>query len=535
MDFTKTFCKPGSCVTAVPAGLQLVLEYNEHGLFNKFYIGWNSDLKISSEKELDDQTYADLFYKIKDFVPATISTKGGTTWIYGVLYSTVIPCDDGNIPNCLIDSYIKMILENGRFTFYGGYVTSLAVSFQGPLIIQNFLKVSKFNPMPQVIVPLNLTDDTIDAMTHYGKVSFDRDYIAGFFVFEELSCRYASMDLVQLTVAKEPTLWIDQAGFWKGTIESASGVQAGFNYSVILHYGIEKGTTVLLQNMDTDPEVITTRMGSSARIIPLQANEDVKCPICKKICKLGAFENPFKCDDPHCMSHEYPAVRHMLNCFKMSEMSYYGQYKDLLDSKSLLCVTDVFTLPQYKDAEITTTLANLLYAMMGTQVRYEVLERFANKCSNKVETLKYYLNNPLRIETDLDVVDNEVVKVVKWLEDPYNVTTITTMLDIVKVAESEKKFDGDPIFRGNRFVLTGLFKRGDIKEVESILRSYAAQVSTSIELGDQLPNAVIIGGMNEGISGQVIQKAKIHHIPVIDEDDFFERYQIDRDMRENLL
>ena len=98
-----------------------------------------------------------------------------------------------------------------------------------------------------------------------------------------------------------------------------------------------------------------------------------------------------------------------------------------------------------------------------------------------------------------------------------------------------QKFDGDPIFRGNTFVITGKFKRGDYPEIQSILMSYAANVVPDIEPGQKLPDIVITGSLNDGISGKIIQKARLHNIPIVEEDVFFTQYEIDQDLANNLL
>jgi hypothetical protein len=226
----------------------------------------------------------------------------------------------------------------------------------------------------------------------------------------------------------------------------------------------------------------------------------------------------------------------MLKVFGLVELNY-DEYVDLVKDKTIQCMTDVLALPKYKDIEIKTSLANALSAVVPTSAapNSDILERFANKCNNSAETVCYYLDNPLRIETDLDIVDPIIRRFVSWLEDPYNVSTVKTILDIVKIEARKKKFEGDPIFRGNSFVLTGKFSRGDYQEIASILESYDAKVMPSFEQGEKLPNAVITGSLNDGISGQVIQKARLHNVPIVDEDDFFTRYEIDDDLARNLL
>ena len=83
-------------------------------------------------------------------------------------------------------------------------------------------------------------------------------------------------------------------------------------------------------------------------------------------------------------------------------------------------------------------------------------------------------------------------------------------------------------------MLTGKFKRGSYKEIASILESYQANVLPDVDIFDK-PDAVVVGGTNEDISGHIVQTAKKFHIPVVDEDQFFKMYGIDADLTANLL
>ena len=98
-----------------------------------------------------------------------------------------------------------------------------------------------------------------------------------------------------------------------------------------------------------------------------------------------------------------------------------------------------------------------------------------------------------------------------------------------------QKFDGAPIFRGNTIAVTGKFRRGDYSEIKSILSSYAANVVPSIEMGHKLPDVVLVGSLNEGISGEMMHKAKTHNIPIRYEDSFFAQFEIDKDLAEHSL
>lgn len=539
MKFSKTFCKPSSTVTVVPVGLPIKLQYNQFGLLQKFTVGFSLDLDPQYEdSDVGTFNYNAAFAKIKQIVPTTISTSGGTTWVYGVLYTDRIPCSEGMLPQALFKDYIKDIINGGKYEFYAGYVHSLAASFKGPLVIRNFLAASKFDMLPQIIVPLTMTDETLQHMMNPGTYPFNYAFIGGFFIFEELSCRYVGGNLLQINVTNKVSPFVDSDGYLKGEVVTESGRKYTFNYSAIIRHGVEKGCTLLVERESESSclTITSTRVGVGAEKVIDNSLHEVKCPICKKKYMVGGTDAPVQCDDPHCLSHAYKDALKMLNTLGLPTMSY-NSFRSLVDSKNIICLTDLLELPPCKDIDVKVSMATAMYAVIPTSVvpNYDILERLANKVNNSIETLTYYLENPLRIETDLDIVDPMVKKLADWLKDPYNVSTITTILSQVDIDAKLQKFDGAPIFRGNTIAITGRFKRGDYPEIESILKSYAAEVVPSIEPGDKLPDVVIVGSLMDGISGQLIQKAKTHHIPIQYEDEFFEAYEIDKDLAQNLL
>ena len=541
MKFTETFCRPNSVVTIIPVGLQTILQYNEHGVLQKVMFGFEGvDLTTHPQGSItveSEQLYKDAFEKVGRVVPTIISTKGGTTWVFGVLHSDAVPCDDGILPAALASSYIKKLASGDKFSFYAGYAHSLAANYQGPVVIRNFLSMSGFNVLPHVIVPVNLTTDTIAAAMNPSQFPFDHSYIDGFFIYEGVGCRYAGLGLKQITAKATPELDIDTDGYWKGTVESVDGAdKIKFSYSAILRHSVKKGATLLLQKDGSTYNILATRIGTAAQLMVSDTPREVKCPVCGKICILGRDDTPFQCDDPNCLSHSYPDATKLLRFLDLEPLEY-EDYRKAVDKHDIQCLTDVLELPQYRDIEIETTLACALGAVVPASVvpNFDILERFANKCNNSIDTVKYYLKSPRRIETDLDIVDPMVVRFIRWIDDPYNVTTVTTILDRVKIVEKHAKFEGTPIFRGNKIAVTGKFKRGDLHEIESILRSFQAEVVSSIELGEDLPDVIVTGSLRDGISGQMIQKARAHNIPIQDEDSFFAYYELDEDMAQNLL
>lgn len=537
MKFAKTFCKPSACVSAIPVGLPVTLRYSEHGLLQNYGIGFNPQLD-ENYSEMDVSTLdPKVFAAIKKLVPQSISVKGGTTWIYGVFYSDEIPCDEGLIPRALYQSYLDDLVNKKHFEFYAGFVKSYAAEFRGPLIIKNFLIAEKFNVLPQVIVPAVMTQDTMNSMTNKSSFPFHHDFYTGFFVFEEMNCRFASAMLHQFKVANKIEPFVDQDGFLKGEIETSKGLKYKISYSSILYRSITKGSIVLNEtNEDGSISILACRANETTEIAPSSSPKSVKCPVCKKMYTVGTSDDPVQCDDPHCLSHLYQDACNMLDRLQLVPMTY-EEYKSAVSNKDIICLTDILDLPKYKDVEITTSIANAIYSITPVSAvpDFDIIDKFVNRCDHDIETVKYYLNNPLYIETVLDIVTPLAAKFMKWLGDPYNVSSVLTIFSHVNLTSSDHMFEGDPIFRGNVIAITGRFKRGDHPRVSSIIRSYAATVVTSIEPREKLPDVVITGALNDGISGQMIQKARVHNIPIIDEDDFFSQYEIDQDLQNNLL
>ena len=102
----------------------------------------------------------------------------------------------------------------------------------------------------------------------------------------------------------------------------------------------------------------------------------------------------------------------------------------------------------------------------------------------------------------------------------------------INLVESEKKFDGAPIFRNKTICLTGTFIRGSMSEIAAILHSYSANVVFQFT---NIVDCVLVGGTNENIDGKIVRDAKALNKAVMAEDDFFKRYEIDSDISSNLV
>ena len=104
--------------------------------------------------------------------------------------------------------------------------------------------------------------------------------------------------------------------------------------------------------------------------------------------------------------------------------------------------------------------------------------------------------------------------------------------DHIIITKTNRKFDGIPMLRNKTIAITGIFNHGSLQEVASILNSYSANVVFG-NCHEKI-DCVIVGNINENVDGSLINRARDENIAVFTESEFFARYDIDSDLRENL-
>ena len=162
------------------------------------------------------------------------------------------------------------------------------------------------------------------------------------------------------------------------------------------------------------------------------------------------------------------------------------------------------------------------------------LTKFCNRCKNNYKTIKYYLDSPVKIYTELDM--NVSRRFASWLSIPRNIVELDTIInsDQIEILVKDKvmSFDGAPIFRNKTIFITGTFRHGSLDEIKAILESYSATVVTDF---DEYIQCVLVGDIKDGIEGQAIVAARELHLPIMNESEFFAKYEIDADLEKYLL
>lgn len=519
MFATKTVCRPGAYIEAVPAGLLATLQFNHNGLLEKILLQTET-----GEEEAEKQ----LFTLLASFAPTSIGLTGATTWVNGVFYIPDIPHAAGHIPYCLYDEYKQMLMAGKPFTFYASNVKSNASSIKGPMIVRNWLQMSKFTVLPGIVVPQNFTEDTLKMLFNTSTVKFVYPYLSGYEIFENLEARYVPEDLYQ-TQIKSLSVKMDQFGEVKGHLTTATG-KIIVPYADAVMFDAQCGSSILFVRGSS--KILSARKYDDKHRERL--TRSYECPICHKMYTVP-LSGPTFCDDPDCASRMYPQICRMTATFKLPTLDP-DDFLELIKDKQLLTLSDVLDLDVYKDLQFEASIAEVLAAVTPVEVCADtsVFDKIAHACSQNIKTLMYYLTNPDRMVMELKVASIPGQRFAEWLKLNSNILTIEALLS--RVSLKTKDFvipDAAPIFRGRKFILTGTFRRGNYSDIVNILSNYGAEVITDI---DERPDCILVGAMLSNIDGNILRKGEIAGIPKFDEDEFFVTHQIDEDMaRSNLL
>lgn len=519
--FAKTFCKPGSYLTIVPVGLRATLQYNANGVLEKIFKGYSEDKSNVTSELLD-------VVKKSKLVPLTVPVKGGTSWVEGVFYTSKLFEASGILPMC-VESDIQLDMQSNpeNYMFYAGNVDSLAASFKAVLTIRNWLKMSKFNVLPMYMIPDKLTNEAFIKMVNNDRYPFNFPLISGYMIFEGTDYRYQPLNLIQKIVA-DVARFTDSSGYIKATVKDSNDTASVYHYTDVLKYGINKGS--MLVSKTNGHLIYSNTQQKSPKV------NKITCEWCGNVF-MSPDGGPVSCSDPHCVSRLYPHAVRMLNTFGLPLIEY-DKFKKYIDKKKLMCLTDVLLLPEYASCMIAVPLAKLLQSVVPVEVCADPSEfmKISYLCNHSSKTLRYYVDNPDRLRIEMSSQMNSLMlkRLVDWVSEPYNTTTVLTLLDSdqINIIETDKKFDGAPIFRGKTIAITGKFSHGDSSEIVSILKSYSADVTIGIT---GKADCLVIGDLIENIDGRSIQLARENNIPTFSETQFFAQYEIDDDISANLL
>lgn len=529
----KTVLRSGQFVTLIPLGLPMTLRYNAKGILEKVYRGYGE-----GKADITEGTFDALFHS--KLVPSSISIKDGDTYVEGVLLSNKLypgngPCEDtwgDSIQN-------EVIVDIRNLHFAAGNAYSYAAStFRDINATRRWFKMSAFDVLPGFLVPaglnelnlLKLVEAQINTCSPELKsyLNSKTPLISKYMVVSSGQASYIDSGLMQYSISRTST-YTDEYGALYVNVQ-AKDFSLKVPYSTAVKFMLRRGVNIIL---DSRKKLLYSYASDGDILKPYDTT--IRCSWCGKLFAVGAFGDETICSDPHCLSRQYKDVQHMCVSLGVPHPNF-EEYQKLCKEKQILWLPDLFELPQYQTTQVSCTLLELLDAAIPVFAvpNRSVLEMLSNRCSNNVETLRHYLSHPDRISMDLSIPSGTASRLVTWLSDSQNVSMVEALLSSpkIQVISTGLKFDGAPIFRNNIIMITGKFAHGSKDDVRNILESYAATV---VYHYDDTVQCVLVGDAMEDVDGQSVRKAQWNHVPVMNESDFFAKYDIDTDLAENGL
>lgn len=517
----RNLLKPGDFVSLVPVGVHLTLQYNSEGNLEKVYTGFKED-RVDHSNELRSTLVQN------HVVPGKVHIKHGTSWVMGVLYTNEVFNDTGYLPKCVQDSLLNAYIKNpDHFSFFAFDFESTMTEFKGATPIRQALAMSRFNILPGWLVPSSFTDDTVNTWINSPQYTFNH-IITDYIVYHKGTVNYISANTSQF-VANKVVKYTDMNGYVKGKIYENSEVHMCVDYSDVVRLNIQPNTLLIVDN--TNQLIFAKPTDDKKRD---KRPSSIVCKCCGKTYQVP-YTGVVQCPDTHCVSKLLPNVIQFFNTLGIVAPAS-ETITDWLSSQKILCIPDILSLKDYQELEVDVTVSKLLRAIVPVSVipRDDIFILFANACNNNVKSVRYYVNNPALITADLGLTHADLPKLLNWLNDDCNATDIQSLLDApqLKFKNLDKRFDGPPIFRNKLIYITGEFIRGNSAEIAAILQSYSARVT--LQFSEDI-HCVLVGSRNENIDGRSITSAHNLGISVMDEESFFNYYQIDEDLKANLV
>ena len=434
--YIRNLIQPGQYVMPVPHGLLITARYNEKGILDQVTL---SNQEVMSVAEFH------ALYSSK-VIPVKINLTGGAQWVFGVLYcGKVFPCDgshDLEYQKAVLNYFVKNPKE---FNFFAGYMKSNSVMIVGAQQNRRWLASNGFNVLNGWLAPAEVSKQSIENTIQFaGRFPYIYPLVSGYIIFDRSGCQFNSTNLSFHSV-EDAKKFADQYGHIKYEMHCPNNVLLISDYSDAVTYDIVPNTNVVCDNYGS---IIYSYNHTSK----LHLSGTISCQYCGKQIVLPKT-GECMCSNTHCLSRMYPVIEHFLAHYDIPMISY-EEYESRISHGDITCLTDIFYLDAYHDLKIRTSLTDLLIAMIPVNViaNTQVISSFTQHCNNNVNTFSYYAEHPEDILKDFHLSGRDISALIKWLQDDENLLMLNTLLDMKEniIISQDKKFDGDPIFRGKK-------------------------------------------------------------------------------------
>lgn len=519
----------GDFIIPIPLGIPVKLQYDSSGILQEARL-WkdeNNSAGFSFNRVRLSNEVVESF-RLKSIVPVTVPIKGGTTYVYGVLlFKDNSSYELGQLPCAILDDLTNMLVNGHDCRFFAFNVESFAATFKGAIPIRKWLSLAHFQVLPGFLAPFNDVSQVTKLINSQCKPILNTDIFMAYVIFNGVNKTIISTDLYQSVVIGPVNRRLNENGAILAKVPTNEG-EISVSWSDIVKFNIWKDTLLIFEG---NKLIFSKDIGNKSH---KNRESIVSCSVCGRDIPIHSGKIS-KCRDIHCLSRLYPDAVHMLNTLKLPVMSF-DDYLRYVRKKDILTLADILELPIYSNMKIEVSLTTLVSAVIPP--RYvadrQLIYQFISQCHNSVESFMYYIGNPVKISSDFNFSSSRVRDLQDWLSDGENISEIHSLLssDSLSIVDTDKYFEADPIFRNTIICITGEFDIGNESDVRGILGSYSAEVVTQF-----VPNVryVVVGNKRSGVDGRILSAAKSVGVPVIEESEFFKRFEIDLDCKENLL
>lgn len=517
--FIKDAFKPGQLIMPVPIGIPTTLQYNAKGILERVY---NSITDISPDTEVSYEMFNALYNQ--KIAPVKILLTGGTTRVKGVLYTGKLYPGDGKLPESIMMELTCEFTEHPEsFNFFAGAIKSTAAVFNGANSAKKWFSMCGFKQLPSFLAPTPVSKTAFEQAlnTNY---PFIKDMIMYFFVYSRNDVTVVPTG-IQEYVIKKVERYTDDYGNIKGMCTHSDG-QLALDWSDIVRLNIQRRRCLVL-----DKSWAPIRCFGDAKSL---VSGTISCDVCGKQI-ISPMHGPVRCGDRNCPANMYSDFKHFIDSYNMPEMTF-SAYREYVKLDMIHAISDIFEINPWKTYTLETSLSQLLRSLIPVNVIPvgDIITSFVQHCNGNVNMFNYYVEHPDKILPDFHLSGRFISQLIQWLSDDFNKQTLLSLLncDNIVINETGTKFQGSPIFRNKKILITGQFSHGTQADIISTLKGYSADVVTKF---DSDVDCVIIGSSLDGINSVEVNKARSVNLPIFEENDFFKTYEIDKDLAENLL
>lgn len=520
--YVKNLLNAGDFVAVVPLGLPMTLEYSDSGAIKRVYRDWG-------ESKVD--VTAVMLPRIlrENIVPRSVAPAGSSTFISGVLYTSYPINGSGELPDSIALPLVEDFISSSHtYNFFAGAIGGVAVAVSGAVAVRQWLTFAGFNVLPGFVVPIEMNQEKFDKLVKSSGFNFIYPLISHYIVFHQNDCLFESTQSYELAVSELTTSVSDRGDIIATITDTSTGDSMTCDYSDVVKFNIHEGDHLVLDMYDS------IRYNYANKSLE-PVSKQITCKYCGRVIHV-AEAGSTRCADPRCNSNLYFPTNHFLKTLGLNPITREKYDEVVTEVGTLYALPDVLDHIDIDLSAVPITLPQAMAAMVTNHPRLgvEFFSDFCSRCHNSVDVIDYYITHEDKILIDLEGSDARYQELTQWLKDPTNALEMSSFIhdSRLTIVKEQPKFEGAPIFRGKKIQLTGKFTHGSINEVKRILSSYGASVYDDQD--KRRVDCLVIGDAKEGVSGGIVNFCRSAGIPIFEELSFFQAYEIDQDLAQNL-